>query len=209
MSGNREAAQSPRRKPAVVDRRIARTRDALGDALIVLMKEKPFDEISVQQVLDRAGISRSTFYTHYRDKDDLFISDVEEFFLLMAGVLDRQKAAADRVAPVRELFAHVSEAREVHAALRASGKMPQILELGRQIFARSIEQRLRKAAVDVPPMLLEAHAQGLAGSLFALLDWWIDRGMTVRPEAMDALFHGTVWTATIRPKAGLSRKTGS
>src|SRR4051812_40427414 len=68
------------------DVRTERTREALGDAIIELMQQKPFEEITVQQVLDRAGVSRSTFYVHYRDKDDLFLSDVEDFWQLMANI---------------------------------------------------------------------------------------------------------------------------
>lgn len=56
-----------------------RTRDTLGDALVALMHEKNFDEITVQDLLDRAGVGRATFYVHYRDKQDLFLSDVEDF----------------------------------------------------------------------------------------------------------------------------------
>ena len=63
-----------------IDRRVRRTRDLLGDALVALMQEKPFETITVQHVLDRARIGRSTFYTHYRSKDDLFLSDLEDFF---------------------------------------------------------------------------------------------------------------------------------
>src|SRR5882724_5991240 len=58
-----------------IDRRVVRTRDILGDALVALMQEKPFESITVQHVLDRAGVSRSTFYEHYEDKNDLFLSD--------------------------------------------------------------------------------------------------------------------------------------
>jgi AcrR family transcriptional regulator len=58
---------------------VLRTRDTLGDALVALMQEKNFDEITVCEVLDRAGVVRSTFYAHYRDKDDLFLSDIEDF----------------------------------------------------------------------------------------------------------------------------------
>jgi AcrR family transcriptional regulator len=43
------------------------------------MQEKDFDEITAQDLLDRAGVGRPTFYVHYRDKDDLFLSDVEDF----------------------------------------------------------------------------------------------------------------------------------
>ena len=63
-----------------IDARVRRTRDALGDALVTLMQEKPFDSITVQDVLDLAGVGRSTFYTHYSDKDDLLMSDADEFF---------------------------------------------------------------------------------------------------------------------------------
>ena len=62
-----------------LDRRTARTRNLLGDALIELIQEKPFDSVTVQDVLDRAGVGRSTFYVHYKDKDDLFFSDAGSF----------------------------------------------------------------------------------------------------------------------------------
>lgn len=51
-----------------------------ADALMSLLQERNFEEISVQDVLYRAGVGRSTFYLHYRDKNDLFLSDIERFF---------------------------------------------------------------------------------------------------------------------------------
>jgi AcrR family transcriptional regulator len=83
------------------DPRVRRTRDALGDALLMLMQEKAFETITVQQVLDRAGIGRSTFYAHYRDKNDLFLSDLEDFLEPMSTLLLRHGEASNRVAPVR------------------------------------------------------------------------------------------------------------
>lgn len=197
MSGNADAAKAPTTK-AKVDRRIVRTRDTLGDALVELMQEKAFDEITVQEVLDRAGVGRSTFYAHYRDKDDLFLSDVEDFFDLISTLLTRRGVSLERVAPVDELFAHVSEAREFYNAMVASGKLQDVLDLGRGFFARSIEERLVMAHVEMEPVQLKAHAYALAGALFALLDWWIDHGMAEKPEAMDALFHRMVWSGLKR-----------
>ena len=60
---------------------IARVK-TLGDALVSLMIEKSYDEITVQQVLERAKVGRSTFYTHYVDKNDLFMSDVDDFWTM-------------------------------------------------------------------------------------------------------------------------------
>ncbi len=176
------------------DRRILRTRDTLGDALVALMHEKSFDDITVQEVLDRAGVGRSTFYVHYRDKDDLFLSDVEDFLEMFSTALKRHGASPKRLAPVQELFTHVGEEREFYAALVTSGKVNDVHTLGRGIFARSIEERLQMAGMEMEPVRRAAQANALAGSLFSLLDWWIDKGMKADPKEMDDLFHRMAWS---------------
>src|SRR3954470_4793055 len=134
------STQSPAAR--AIDPRVRRTRDRLGDALIELLQQKSFDSITVQEVLDRAGVGRSTFYVHFKDKQDLFLSDVDEFLALFASLLDRHGEPLDRVAPVREFCAHVAESRALHDALVASGKMQEMLDLAREHFARTIESRL-------------------------------------------------------------------
>ena len=176
------------------DSRVLRTRDMLGDALIALMHEKSFEEITVGEVLDRAGVGRSTFYVHYRDKNDLFLSDVEDFFEKVSTALKRHGANTKRLAPVREFFTHVRERQEFHAALIRSGKVNDVQALGRGFFARSIEERLQAANVEIDPMRRAAQAHALAGSLFSLLAWWIDKGMKADPKEMDDLFHQMAWS---------------
>src|SRR4051812_15011818 len=56
------------------DRRVRRTRRNLTDALIGLILERGYEAITVQDILDRADIGRSTFYAHFRDKDALLLS---------------------------------------------------------------------------------------------------------------------------------------
>jgi len=177
-----------------IDRRVRRTRDALGDALLALIQEKPFDAITVQEVLDRADIGRSTFYAHYRDKDDLFLSDLEEFFEVMSTLLLRRAEDSNRVAPVRELFTHVAEMRQLHSALAASGKMRDFQEMGEEYFARAIEQRLAElpSTRGHPPAQRAAMAHAFAGALLSLLSWWLHHGATPPPEEMDKLFHQMV-----------------
>ena len=173
-----------------------RTRDRLGDALVELLVQKPFDDITVQDVLDRAGVSRSTFYTHYRDKNDLFLSDAEDFFEGMATALSRFGDKSERVAPVQELFAHVAEARPFYNALVESGRLHVVMELGQEHFARGIEKRLNEIPRGhaIVPDRRSAFARGFAGSLFSLLSWWVQHEMTLSPEEMDKLFHRLVWT---------------
>src|SRR4029079_6252892 len=105
------------------DARVRRTRDALGDALVALMQEKPFDTITVQDVLDRAHVSRATFYTHYSDKDDLLMTDAEEFFEMISNALSEHNDQSDRVFPVKEFFHHVCQMGAFVRALSTAGKV--------------------------------------------------------------------------------------
>lgn len=63
-----------------MDKRIIKTKKHLYNTLLELLEEKPFDKITVTELCDRADTSRITFYTHYKDKKDLF----REFFDLRA-----------------------------------------------------------------------------------------------------------------------------
>jgi len=178
-----------------MDARVRRTRDALGDALVALMQEKAFDAITVQDVLNRAGVGRSTFYLHFRNKDDLFMSDADEFFEGISMALSVHGDKSDRVAPVGEFFAHAREMREFFDALIKSGKVHENLELARGHFARGIERRLSELprGQGIPASDRPAIAFAHAGALLSLLTWWLDRGARESPEHMDQLFHRMVW----------------
>ena len=76
-------------------------------ALLELMLEKPIDEVTVQEVLDRASVGRSTFYLHFRDKNDLLLSQLEMFLATMSNMLSLRKEKSHRVVPVEEMFAHI------------------------------------------------------------------------------------------------------
>jgi AcrR family transcriptional regulator len=177
------------------DRRVRRTRDRLGDAMMQLLVEKPFESIKVQDILDRAGVSRSTFYSHFRDKNDLFLSDSDEFLEGLAMALSRFNCKSERVAPVQELFGHIAQARPFYDALVRSGKINDVWELGREHFARGIAKRLAQIPKSrgMPAKDRAAIAHGFAGSLVSLLTWWVQHGMRPSPEEMDKLFHKLVW----------------
>jgi AcrR family transcriptional regulator len=197
MSGNNAAT------PRKIDRRVQRTRDALGDALVALIREKPLAAITVQNVLDRANVGRSTFYAHFRDKDDLFLSDVEDFFQSMASLLARSGDRSRRIAPVRELCAHVAEVKQFYSALVAAERIHDVLQLGEECFARAIDQRLAERFPEhaMPRKRRSALSRAFAGALLSLLSWWVDRGMPATPEEMDDIYHEMVCLGISSPSA--------
>jgi AcrR family transcriptional regulator len=186
-----------------LDSRVKHTRDALGDALLALMREKPFESITVQEILDRAGIGRSTFYSHYRDKDDLFLSDLEDFLEIMSTLLLRRKENSNRIVPVREMFTHVAEARHMHTLLIAADKQRDFLELGHGYFARAIELRLAELpqTAAFAGFRRAALAQAFAGAFLSLLSWWLNQTSPPPPAEMDEMFHQMFWSG-VRTEPG-------
>ena len=178
------------------DRRVRRTCERLGSALIALIQEKPINDVTVQDVLDRASVGRSTFYLHYRDKDDLLLSQLEMFLEMMSTALSVRKETSNRVAPVTEMFAHIGNENKIYRMLAESGHLHEFFDLAEGYFTRGIQQRLMESGrvKNVPQKELAARAAALAGSLLSLLRWWLDRGEKETPAAMDELFHRMVWT---------------
>jgi len=195
--GSRKHAGQPRRnqrrKP---DERARRTRERLGSALLELMQEKSIEKVTVQQVLDRASVGRSTFYLHFRDKNDLLLSQLEKFLEIMSTVLNVRKEESNRVAPVAEMFAHIGEQKRMYRALVDCGRINDFFDLAQGYFARGIEQRLResKRLPKLQQRELSVHAFALAGSLLSLVRWFMDRDAKESPRAMDELFHRIVWS---------------
>jgi len=66
------------------DRRSQRTQQALMEALLALLAEKHYDEISINEIVDRANVGRSTFYAHFQTKDELLTSGFERALALLA-----------------------------------------------------------------------------------------------------------------------------
>lgn len=176
-----------------VDRRVARTRRALGDALMRLLGERSLESITVQDVLDAAGVGRATFYGHFRGKQDLLLSHFESVMAWMDARLRLDPSGSRRVAPVAEIFAHVAQAREPIAAVAASGQLDALWELGRAHLDAMIAGRLALLTPGESRQRQAIASHFCAGALAELLRWWLWRPDRPTPEEMDAIYHEMVW----------------
>ena len=191
MSKKKQTGRGKAKGTRKKDARIRRTQQRLGMALMELILDKPLDSVTVQQVLDRASVGRSTFYFHFRDKNDLLLSQLEMFLETMSTMLSAKKEASHRLAPVTEMFEHVAGQKKIYRALADSGRLHDFFDLAQGYFARGIEQRLKEtdqkgSVFGVEPAVLGV---GLAGTLLSLFRWWMDTGMKIPAAKMDELFH--------------------
>lgn len=179
-----------------MDRRVRRTHRLLEKALIELIMEKGYDKITVQHILDRADVGRSTFYTHYMGKDDLLANSVEG----LQEILSQQVAEGDtgvgyaNVLPSLALFRHTQGGHALYKAMIGGGGIDLVVKGLRDVLTAYAVERIEQIMPeDADPLISpQIIAISLTGSLLALLMWWLDNGMPHSPETMDEAFQKLV-----------------
>lgn len=170
------------------DPRVERTTRALGRALIELIQEHDFEEITVQNILDRSGVGRASFYAHFRNKEDVLQTQYEGVFVEFERRLSRAESAnRRRLFPVAEFAEHVAEMRALRQGLRASGRDKELWQTALDYVAAIIEKRL--AENDAMPARRRLSSRMLAGALIESLQWWLDHPESADSAQLDSAFH--------------------
>ncbi len=182
-----------------VDRRTSRTRKRLSGSLIDLIQEKGFDAITVQEVADRAQVSRSSFYTHFEDKDDLFLQQFSAMMQALGASLSWGGEPRQYRLATADFFEHVGAMRTLYNAMVVAHRLDHSFKIGRIVLTEEIEKRVRFLAFNgtadnagVPPALLAHH---IATTLMSLLLWWMDHHQPYTPIEMEAYFHRLILAA--------------
>src|SRR5262245_23633686 len=125
------------------DRRSRRTRQLVHTALIELMLERRYDEITVQDIIDRANVGRSTFYAHYLDKEDLLVSGFTDVLDALRRHVE-QHMHSDWRAPsgLAFFFEHVQTHHQLYKALVHGGGIELLYKKGHGRLRENIEQHL-------------------------------------------------------------------
>jgi AcrR family transcriptional regulator len=181
------------------DRRIQRTRTLLHEALMFLIRQKDYDEIVVKEILDRADVGRSTFYAHFRDKDDLLVGGIHHMLQSVRGVPGSVSGK-----PYEELIAFSLPIFEHHYAHRQSGE-GRVGARGRAILHEHLQRvlaaridrkikevfkgRRRQMPGNVPQELL---VRFVASTFVLVLNWWLDHECDLSPVRVNELFRTLV-----------------
>jgi AcrR family transcriptional regulator len=171
------------------DRRSQRTYHLVNTALTELLLEKRYDAITIQDILDRANIGRSTFYAHYFDKEDVLMGMAEQILEQLSKPLFHRNAGQG-IIPSLELFQHVQEHYQYFQAMERGHAGEKLWETGQVLLSKTIEQTLAStcAATGTPSVPLAVVAQYLAGAFLNLLKWWLKAEMPYSPEQMERIF---------------------
>ncbi len=187
------------------DRRSQRTRRMLTAALVELMLEKRFEDISVQDILDRADIGRSTFYGHFSSKEALLYSSLGDMLhgleLHMAEEGETKGGGEPPgggivLLPSLGLFRHIKQHQRLYRALFSSSSLEPVTQNLQQQLAQVVARNLgarAKAAPNRPPAVpLPILADFVAGAFLTLLRGWLEGNDAYTPEQIDSMFQQMV-----------------
>lgn len=171
-----------------LDRRVERTRNALRAALHSLVARKPYDEIALAEVLTEANVGRSTFYLHFRDKDDLLLSTVADVMTVAGGPPKGTGQWFDSILwfslPMFEYHAH----RKAMAGHRMGDQAKRVLH-----------RHLERAICDLIELQVERQFRDaelvrrfVASSFILVLNWWLEAKGSMTPDQIDDVFRKLV-----------------
>lgn len=169
------------------DRRSQRTQQALGDAFVELLMEKGYDALSVKDVIERANVGRSTFYSHYADKEQLFVGQLDRLMDVLSHHLPESHAEKNPFFPSLGLLQHIKEQQKLYRILTWGSGADVLTRHLQKSMTGKIEQRLSAEAgkYNAP---IPVIANFLAGSFLSLVKWWLDNKATYSPEEMDEIY---------------------
>jgi AcrR family transcriptional regulator len=178
----------------ITDRRVQRTRQLLLDALAALVLEKGYEAMTVQNIIDYANVGRSTFYSHFQDKEDLLLSGVET---LWEGLHEHLIANIPTEETVWNLtlsmFQHGEGHRHMYKALVGKQGGDVALKHIQKKLYTLIYEHLRFAMSQkkssFPPEILAHH---FVSSFISMLIWWLDNETSYTAEDINNFYRQLV-----------------
>lgn len=176
------------------DRRIQKTRKQLRDSMMELILDRGYDDISIQDVTDRANLGRATFYLHYREKDELYAdvirSMAEEYFASLPKP-DPKKVQLFNAQHLKQLFNFVENHYDFYRII-IIGRGAMLTFMVLTDIAKEYILKLAKTyspdfeeIIGIPSdFWLNFNASTLMSTIF----WWLENNMPYSADEMARMY---------------------
>lgn len=166
-----------------LDRRVARTRRGLRDALVTLILERGWDTVTVSDVCERADVGRSTFYLHFADKENLLLSGFDE---LEAHLATLGRGGAAPFAFAHALLTHALENQRLFTAVVGRQSGQQVQWRFRDVLVTLLDAELKRRSLAAAERSIAAPF--LAGGFLELLSNALEGRERFDPGELSARF---------------------
>ncbi|MBY5033939.1 TetR/AcrR family transcriptional regulator [Streptococcus gallolyticus] len=178
------------------DNRRERTKKAIEKAMVNLLKHQSFDEISTSQLAKNAGISRSSFYTHYKDKYEMIDRYQQTLFSKLEYVFDKNEFQKEKA--LLEIFEFLDR-ESLFAALLTQNGTKEIQTYIRNKLQTMISKELydEYQTLDKAPVEKLYNSVYLSHAIFGIYQMWITRGKKETAEQMTQILLNMLPRTTI------------
>ena len=181
------------------DARAIRSREALRTAFLNLIEEKPLDQITIQDITDRAEVSYPTFFRQFSSKEklleDIAQAEIRQLFALTMPLFESHQQQES----LQTLCYYINENRALWTSLltagAASAMRDEFIRIAEDI-TRTREQAGGRANPWLPIDLAERF---VVSSMFEILSWWLRQPEDYPIENVMTLLDVLVVRSTARP----------
>lgn len=182
------------------DARALRSRDALRTALLALIEESPFDQISIRDITTQAGVSYPVFFRRYAAKeqllDDIAAEEVRTLLSLTVPVFETRMYEES----VRALCAYVNDHRQLWTRLLTGGAAP----IMREEFKRIAKEMTGTRPRANPWLPVELGTSFVVTGLFEILAWWLSQPADYPTEKVIRIIEVLIVRFSTTPLEGLA-----
>ncbi|WP_458464016.1 TetR/AcrR family transcriptional regulator [Paenibacillus sp.] len=168
-----------------MDRRVLKTRKAIIEAFVGLLEEQDFEQITINDIADRANVNRGTIYLHYADKFDLLDQCIETYLqhLLEACMMDSPTASAPVTTKdaLLRAFRYLEQHATTYTTLLTKKGIPAFRSKLMTLLVQGVEEQMDACGIQ-EGMKKEITIQFLASAAVGLLEWWIMNSMPYPAE---------------------------
>jgi len=160
-------------KPLKNDRRTQKTKKYLAAALVELIIEKGYDAITVQDIIDRANVGRSTFYSHYESKEQLLTGNIN-FQEALVDIPDNDDENYPLGVNLSYLFHHTRDHIHLVKVMSRTKSIEILSAHFADICAVQIYEQLKKKLPDgADHQIARYKAEAAAGGIVRMLFKWL------------------------------------
>jgi AcrR family transcriptional regulator len=174
------------------DRRVQKSRDLLQRALGRLISEKPFSKITVQEIIDRANVGRTTFYAHFQSKEDLFVSGHDGMIeMIVNSFITPEGALRPEPSPqILRFLSGIDLNRDTYYFLTRGSGMSDVRQLLKERIAAQLAARLHECyREDESAIPFEVLGQNVGASMMTLINWWMVKRTPYSAQEMTTMLH--------------------
>lgn len=158
-----------------VDLRVIKTKRNIKAAMISLLNEKDFHDITVQDVLDRAIINRSTFYRYYKDKYDLAEQLCGACLNSARAILNERFQAGSRdemVCITRKMYDYILEEKDtIEALMKIKTENISLYQDFEKLLRSGCLEFLNSLHPKMPPEFADYSSALYASAVLATVGW--------------------------------------